>query len=87
MGPTTRIGRAAMTPTAMAAFAGVWKRLLTLPHTLPSGRCRSRPIENIRRVAAPWIASVHTKHRRQDDEQVDVADRQVPDEVLTEGVG
>ena len=50
-----------MTPTATAALAGVRKRVLTWPHVPPNGRCRSRPIENIRRVAAPWMASVHTK--------------------------
>ena len=52
---------AASTPTAMAALAGVRKVELTRPQTLPSGRCRSRLIENIIRVAAPWIASVQTK--------------------------
>ena len=52
---------AASTPTAMAALAGVWKRSLTWPQARPSGRCPSRPIENIIRVAAPWMASVQTK--------------------------
>ena len=56
----TRIGRAASTPTAMAALAGVLNVWLTWPQTPPSGRCRSRLIENIIRVAAPWIASVQT---------------------------
>ena len=33
---------------------------LTCPHAPPSGSRRSRPIENISRTVAPWIASVHT---------------------------
>ena len=60
-GPMTRIGIAARMPTAMAALAGVRNVELTRPHRLPPGRCRSRLIENIIRVAAPWIASVQTK--------------------------
>ena len=60
-GPLSRIGRAAMTPTAMAALAGVLKRGWTWPQTPPNGRCRSRPMENISRLAAPWIAIVQTK--------------------------
>ncbi len=50
-----------MTPTAMAEFAGVWKRGLTWPSHPPAGKWPSRPIENISRVAAPWIAIVQTK--------------------------
>ena len=53
---------AARTPTAMAALAGVLKRRVDVaPDAPPNGRCRSRPIENIMRVAAPWMASVQTK--------------------------
>ena len=51
---------AASTPTAIAALAGVLKVWLTWPHRPPSGSRRSRPIENISRVVAPWMASVHT---------------------------
>ncbi len=59
-GPVRTIGSAARMPTAMAAFVGVLKVWLTWAHTPPSGSRRSRPIENIIRVVAPWIASVHT---------------------------
>ena len=52
---------AARMPTAIAALAGVRKRSLTWPHIRLPGRFPSRPIENIIRVAAPWIASVQTK--------------------------
>ena len=52
----TRNGIAAMTPTATAALAGVLNIELTWPQTLPSGIRRSRPIENISRAVAPWIA-------------------------------
>ena len=46
----------------MAAFAGVLNRSVDAsPRPPPNGRCRSRLIENIIRVAAPWIASVQTK--------------------------
>ena len=61
IGPTSRIGIAARTPTAIAALAGVRNGVLTWPHARPPGSSPSRPIENIIRVAAPWIASVHTK--------------------------
>ena len=49
------------TPTAMAAFAGVLKVGFTEPHAAPNGSRRSRPIENMSRTVAPWIASVQTK--------------------------
>ena len=48
-------------PTATEALAGVRKREFTVPQMPPPGRRRSRPIENIMRLAAPWIAIVHTK--------------------------
>ena len=60
-GPLNRMGSAAITPTAMAALAGVLNRGWTCPHAPPKGRCRSRPMENMSRLAAPWMARVQTK--------------------------
>ena len=58
--PVTKSGIAARTPTATAALAGVLKLGLTWPQVPPSGSRRSRPIENMRRTVAPWMARVQT---------------------------
>ena len=49
-----------MIPTVTVALAGVRNRGLTWPSRPPAGRWRSRPIENISRLAAPWMAIVQT---------------------------
>ncbi len=55
-------GSAESTATAMPAHIGVWKVLVNrTPDTLPKGNRPSRPIENIRRMVADWIASVQTQ--------------------------
>ncbi len=56
-----RKGSEESTATAMLAHMGVWKVGLTIPHTLPKGSRPSRPIENIRRMVADWMASMHTQ--------------------------
>src|SRR5260370_5602859 len=56
-----RKGKAESTATAMPAHMGVRKVGLTYPQALPNGRRPSRPIENIRRMVADWIARVQTQ--------------------------
>src|SRR5260370_5218738 len=56
-----RNGRAESIATAMPAYTGVRKTGLAAPQALPNGRRPSRPIDNIRRIVADWIARVHTQ--------------------------